>query len=142
MTQMGRPRVYQDAETFSTKVDDYFGDCEERERKPTLAGLCVFMGFSDKESFSNYATYGEEFSRTVKRTKLLMEDDRQQLLLSKDKFTPGVALDLQNNHGWKNKSETELTGANGGPVETVNWVAGADEELLRAVAALKGSGNG
>lgn len=36
------------------------------------------------------------------------------------------------------KLTTEVTGANGGPVETVNWVAGADEDLLKKVAALKG----
>lgn len=129
--------MYKDPETFASKVDEYFEHCEAKDRKPTLAGLCVFMGFCDKQSFTTYAEYGPEYSLTVKRTKLLMEDDRQQLLLSKDKFTPGVALDLQNNHGWKNKSETELTGPNGGPVETVNWAAKADDELLKRVAALK-----
>lgn len=135
---MGRPRLYTDPELFSDKVDAYFADCEERERKPTLAGLCLSMGFCDKDSFVNYQTYGPDFSRTVTRAKLMMEDDRHQLLLSKDKFTPGVAFDLKNNHGWKDKSETELTGANGGPVETVNWTANADEETLKKVAALKG----
>lgn len=135
---MGRPRLYTDPQLFSDKVDDYFADCEVRERKPTLAGLCVFMGFYDKDSFVHYQNYGPDFSRTVSRAKLLMEDDRHQLLLSKDKFTPGVAFDLKNNHGWKDKTETELTGANGGPVETKSWVASADDDLLKKVAALKG----
>lgn len=33
---------------------------------------------------------------------------------------------------------TELTGANGGPVETVSWTAQADDDLLKRVASLKG----
>lgn len=34
---------------------------------------------------------------------------------------------------------TELTGPNGGPVETVSWTAQADDDLLKQVAALKGN---
>ncbi|NCX10955.1 MAG: hypothetical protein EBX21_05185, partial [Proteobacteria bacterium] len=49
---------------FAAKADEYFATCEN---KPTLAGLCLFMGFSDKQSFSNYETYGHEFSLTVKK---------------------------------------------------------------------------
>lgn len=37
------------------------------------------------------------------------------------------------------KLTTELTGANGGPVETVSWTAKADDDLLKQVAALKGN---
>ena len=33
---------------------------------------------------------------------------------------------------------TELTGPNGGPVETVSWTAQADDDLLKRVASLKG----
>lgn len=136
----GRPRLYDDPETFADKVDAYFAEVETKGKKPTLAGLCLSMGFIDKESFSNYANYGEEFSRTVKRAKLMMEDDRQQLLLSKERFTPGVALDLQNNHGWKNKSETELSGPNGGPIQSQSVVMGVKaedvpEDVLRWMAS-------
>ena len=36
----------------------------------------------------------------------------------------------------------ELTGPNGGPVETVNWTANADDDLLKRVASLKGGSGG
>ncbi len=116
MDGFGRPRLYQDHDSFAAKVDEYFAFVEDKGKKPTLAGLAYHMGFDDRESVSTYATYGPDFSRTVKRAKLLMEDDRQQSLLSKDKFTPGIALDLKNNHGWKDKTEQELSGPDGGPV--------------------------
>ncbi len=108
MAVTGRPRLYQDHESFAAKVEGYFASLKDTDKKPTLAGLCYFMDFDDKESFTTYGTYGEDFSRTVRRTRMRMEDDRQQSLLSKDKFTPGIALDLKNNHGWRDKSEMDL----------------------------------
>lgn len=109
--------MYESHEAFEAKANEYFEHIETSGKKPTLAGLCLFMGFSDKESFTHYETYGGEFSRTVKRVKLIMEDDRQQILLSKDKFTPGVALDLKVNHGWQDKQVSEVSGPDGGPVQ-------------------------
>src|SRR5699024_4603638 len=40
------------------------------------------------------------------------------------------------------RGTTELTGANGGPVETVSWTAQADDDLLKRVASLKGGSGG
>lgn len=136
---MGRPRLYDNHESFAAKVDDYFAWVKQEDRKPTLAGLALHLGFDDRESIATYSTYGVDFSRTVKRARLMMEDDRQQSLLSKDKFTPGIALDLQNNHGWRNKTETEHTGANGGPIqsETKLDLTGLSDDQLRALASIR-----
>lgn len=78
---------------------------------PTLAGLSLHLGFDDRESFSHYDSYGGDFSRTVKRAKLLIEDDRNQRLASP--ACTGVIFDLKNNHGWTDKSVTELTDPQG-----------------------------
>lgn len=102
----GRPRLFQSSEAFAAKADEYFAACEN---KPTLAGLCVFMGFCDKDSFSHYATYGDEFSRTIKKVQLRIEADRHNRLIGKDTFTPGVIFDLKNNHGWVDKQEVSMT---------------------------------
>jgi len=117
MADTGRPRLYPDPEEFASKTDAYFKEMEAKERPPTLAGLCLFLGFSDKQSFSNYESYGDEFSLTVTRARLMIEVDRHERLIDKGLFTPGVAFDLKNNHGWKDKTEQELTGVDGGPVQ-------------------------
>ena len=104
----GRPRLYKDHETFDKATDAYFDECLASGRKPTLAGLSISLGFHDKESFSHYATYGEEFSRTVKKAQVRIEDNRWQLLLNKEQFTPGVIFDLKNNHGWVDRKELEI----------------------------------
>ncbi len=103
----GRPRLFQSTEAFEEKANAYFAQITSDER-PTLAGLCLFMGFCDKESFSNYATYGDEFSRTIKRVQLRIEADRHNRLIGKDTFTPGVIFDLKNNHGWVDRQEVSI----------------------------------
>ena len=103
----GRPRLYQSAEAFAAKANEYFETVELKGKMPTLAGLSLFLGFDDKESFSHYASYGEEFSRTVKRARMIIEDDRNQRLANA--ACTGVIFDLKNNHGWKDKTEVENT---------------------------------
>ena len=117
MAETGRPRLYDDPKVFAEQVDAYFALCGEDGKRPTLSGLSYALGFEDRETFSTYAGYGSDFSRTVKRAKLLIADWLEQRLTNKDTFTPGIIFDLKNNHGWKDKTETELTGADGGPVQ-------------------------
>jgi hypothetical protein len=66
------------------------------------------------ESLRNYGTQ-DEFSATVKRAK-----QRVEMAVEKKLHSPactGSIFWLKNNAGWKDKSETELTGKDGGPVE-------------------------
>ena len=132
----GRPRLYSDPAVFAAKTRDYFEDIEAKGKMPTMAGLCLHLGFYDRESFSRYAEYGDDFSRTVKAARLMIEDDRHQRLANP--ACTGVIFDLKVNHGWQDKTVSELTGPNGGPVETVSWTAQADDDLLKRVASLKG----
>lgn len=115
----GRPRLYDDPEVFAEKAEAYFAHAEVEGKMPTLSGICIFLGFHDKESFSNYASYGEAFSRTVKSARLKIEEDRNQRLANP--ACTGVIFDLKHNHGWTDKSQTELTGAEGGPIG-ISWL--------------------
>ena len=103
----GRPRVYTDPEVFAARVQAYFDSLEENNKRPTFAGISYFLGFEDRESFTNYANL-DGFSRTVKQARLLIEDDRWQSLIDKNAFTPGLIFDLKNNHGWKDKTEQDI----------------------------------
>ncbi len=109
---LGRPRLYPDAKEFSDKAEAYFKSLDGSGLMPTLSGICLFMGFADKQSFSNYASYGEEFSLTVNKARLRIEEDRNQRLAKAD-FSPGIIFDLKNNHGWKDRTETEISDPEG-----------------------------
>lgn len=106
----GRPRLFNDEKVFADEVSAYFAACDADGKRPTLSGLSYALGFEDRETFSNYAGYGEGYSRTVKRAKLQIADWLEQRLTSKDTFTPGIIFDLKNNHGWKDKTEVESSG--------------------------------
>lgn len=114
--ELGRPRLYGSAELMAEKVNAYFAAKTLEGKPPTIAGLCVFLGFSDRHALSEYEGYGADFSATVKNARLRIEEDRSERLLGKDTFTPGVIFDLKNNHGWRDKSEQELSGPDGGPI--------------------------
>lgn len=139
MAETGRPRLYDDAKVFADQVDAYFALCAQDEKRPTLSGLSYALGFEDRETFSNYAGYGEGFSRTVKRAKLLIADWLEQRLTDKNTFTPGIIFDLKNNHGWKDTSQQEVSGPNGGPVQQAHSLdtSNLDDAQLRALASIK-----
>lgn len=120
MTERGRPRHYQDAEAFDERVEAYFAFCEDKGKMPTLSGISLHLGFCDRETFANYAEEGGDFARTVKRAKLRIEDDRNQRLAMA--ACTGVIFDLKHNHGWTDKSGVELTGADGGPIDTITRI--------------------
>lgn len=94
----GRPRMYNDPLVLEAKIDQYFDGLEESE-PPTLAGLCLFLGFSDRKSLDEYRNY-DGFSPTVSRAKLRIEADRSKRLAVKELYTPGLPMDLAANHGW------------------------------------------
>lgn len=110
LVSIGRPRKYQDPQHFADKVDAYFARVEKSGSSPMLAELALDLGFCDRQSFTEYEDYEPEFSLTVKKARTRIEVHRQKLLIGRDTFTPGVIFDLKNNHGWKDKTETEHSG--------------------------------
>lgn len=131
----GRPRLYPDPQVFADATEAYFEQVKLDGKLPTLSGLCLHLGFYDKQSFSNYETYEEPFSLTVKKARMRIEDDRHQRLANP--ACTGIIFDLKANHGWQDKQTLEHTGTDGGPIQTVGWVAKADDNLLMRIAALK-----
>jgi len=132
----GRPRLYEDPDAFAQATETYFDQVKIDGKLPTLSGLCLHLGFYDKESFSHYDTYGGEFSRTVKRARMRIEDDRHQRLANP--ACTGIIFDLKANHGWQDKQTLEHTGTDGGPIQTeTRWVTKLSESALMEIAAAK-----
>jgi hypothetical protein len=133
----GRPRAYPDPVVFALAVEEYFAEVEGKGKLPTLSGLCLHLGFVDKQSFSNYESYEEPFSLTVKKARLRIEDDRHQRLANP--ACTGIIFDLKANHGWQDKIVTEMSGPEGGPIQSQGSikVEGLSESALREIAALR-----
>ena len=103
----GRPPKYESAEQLAANIDVYFDYCENKSKPPTMAGLAIFLGFEDRASTLDQAKRGEDFSRAINFARTRIEAHREDLLLDKNTFTPGVIFSLKNNHGWKDKLDME-----------------------------------
>ena len=95
----GRPALYTDPELFEAKIEQYFDQCEEKGRIPTVAGLAFELGFVSRQSLLDYEKR-DGFSCAVQRARLRIEIDRSERLVSKEAYTPGLPMDLASNHGW------------------------------------------
>lgn len=134
---MGRPPKYETPEEMQSIIDLYFLACRVHQEDnganrleglgedslliisdiedvvPTISGLAYTLGMST-EAFRNYEQKGN-FLATVKKAKQRVEMSLEQRLAGH--AVTGSIFSLKNNFGWKDKTEQELTGKGGGPIE-------------------------
>lgn len=111
---MARPLAVQTPEEFEALADAYFALCEAEGRRPTMNGLTLALGLSSRQSLLNYGER-EEFLDVVKRARTTIEAAWESALAESN--VAGAIFWLKN-QGWTDKTETELYGRNGGPVQT------------------------
>jgi len=127
----GRPPLYDDPAVMQAKIDEYFAFCDNRIKtvdidddgnaktavvpEPyTIAGLTYFLGFCDVHALSEYEKR-DGFSALIKRAKLKVQQDVERKLWE-GKSPTGSIFWLKNHAGYRDKSEHEHTGKDGGPV--------------------------
>ena len=102
---MARPRIYESAEEMEKVVDEYF----ESTGKKTMTGLAIALGFDSRQSLYDYQKR-EEFSYIINKALLKVECQYEENLSGNN--VAGSIFVLKN-MGWKDKTETELSGALG-----------------------------
>ena len=105
----GRPPMFETANELMGKVEAYFNHCLMQDKKATITGLALYLGFDSRQSLYDYEDK-QEFSYIIKRAKLAVENSYE---------TSGTAFDIfaLKNMGWKDKTEQEIHGA-----MPVQWV--------------------
>lgn len=120
----GRPPFFKTVKELEDKIDDYFNNCPHKRQivlrdseggqdviqvpSPTISGLAHFLGFESRQSCYDYQVK-DEFAYTIKRAKLFMEIEYEQMLKSGN--CTGAIFALKN-LGWKDKHEVEQTNVN------------------------------
>ncbi len=98
-------KKFNDVETFSKEVNDYFDSCDEKGRPYTITGLCIYLDFT-RQSLCNYEK-DELYFDTIKKAKQRVENYVEEYSLM-GKLNPAVSIfNLKNNFGWKDKHEIE-----------------------------------
>lgn len=125
----GRPPFYNEPEDLANAIDDYLiNGIEERPialgkqvvtaKVPTITGLCWHIGFESRQSFYDYELK-PEFAYIVKRARLYIEKQYEALLQAGQ--NPSGPIFALKNMGWKDKTESEISGPNGGPIEVAGF---------------------
>lgn len=132
LTNSGRPPIYEDPKKLYDRIVEYFtyiqGELDDdkkviREPEPlTVTGLSIFLGFNSKGTLYEYAKK-KEFSDSIKRALLFVEQKYEEMLLSK--ASTGAIFALKN-MGWKDKTEVEQKNLNHN-VPISNWVDGTNK---------------
>lgn len=120
----GRPSKFKTPEELQKKIDAYFKNCPDKKQfvtklgnvieipMPTISGLCYYLGFESRQSFYDYEQV-EKFSYTIKRARLFIEKEYEQLLQGNN--CTGAIFALKN-FGWVDKTQQEITGKDGSPL--------------------------
>jgi hypothetical protein len=109
----GRPRKYNTPEEMQVDIDAYFASCDD-DNPPLISGLAYHLDMTT-ESLRHYQSQ-DEFSAIVKKAK-----QRIEIAFEKNMYggqCTGSIFWLKNNAGYRDKTEQELTGANGGAIKT------------------------
>lgn len=126
MGNVGRPPKYKNKEEIEEKIEQYFKDCEGHpltdcegnqmydkwgrpiivdSRPPTVTGLALALGFTNRLSLLNYQGK-KEFINTITRAKTRVEQYAEERLFDKD-GSGGAQFSLRNNFkGWNGERET------------------------------------
>lgn len=115
----GRPATYTDPELLERRINEYFQygmnmktvqtkDGEKTIPVPTISGLALYLGFSDRHSFYDYQKR-PQFSHVIKKARARMETHYEELLQSG--VTSGAIFALKQ-FGWTDKQETIQTNYN------------------------------
>lgn len=100
---MGRKKLYDDADEFEKKVNQYFIECDKNGRPYTMSGLANSLDM-DRRSLVNYSK-DEKFFLTIKKARQRVEQQLEENLYRVGNNS-GIIFNLKNNFNWKDTSET------------------------------------
>jgi len=131
MAKVGAPK-----QDLSTLWEGWYNDVLELYKQGASDVEVKAMIYSMKGTFSNalwdrWMKEEDEFSETIKMGKILSEawwTKKGRTSLENPTFSyTGWYMNMKNRFGWKDKTESEITGANGGPLINIIQQPAANE---------------
>ena len=122
----GRPPKFESPEQFWDLAQLYFDKCTLEEQPMTITGLALSLG-TTRETLMDYEKK-DGFSDTVKLCKARVEEYAEKMLYL-GKSAAGPIFHLKN-MGWSDKTETEMYGKGGGPIQSESSLKPEDKEII------------
>ena len=104
----GRPLKFKSAAELEGKIEEYFAECEKKQKPFTMSGLANSLDV-DRRTLLNYSER-ERFFPTIKKARQKVEQWWEERLA--DSAATGAIFNLKNNFDWKDRTEqaVELSG--------------------------------
>jgi len=100
----GRPPMYKTKEEMQVKIDEYFDYYVTELGNPiTNSGFIYYLGFTSREGFNEYSKK-PEFSDTIARAKLKLEENTEIKLYNRD-TARGAEFSLKYNYKWNDEKK-------------------------------------
>ncbi len=126
----GPPPKFTSPDEYFSLGYEYFEMCAKADVMPTRAGLILHLGFSNTSSFHAYARRNIEFRYNHSRLLTMLQLPYEQTLTESggqtgkifalknlpDGFSAEDPVDKKLEFPWKDKQQTEITGADEGPI--------------------------
>lgn len=101
---------YKNAEELQAKVEEYFIVASQYHRAYTMSGLALWLGLSTQTLRNYEKNFGDtEYSDIIKIAKQRVEEYAENALYENGK-TSGAKFVLQNNFGWAEKQDVNVSG--------------------------------
>lgn len=117
MADVGRPSKY--TPKLLAKAKEYLdsGWEEQEELFPSHVGLCLYIGIGKSTAYDWAKEEGKQaFSDIFEQIMMKQELKIVRNAITGD-YNSTIAKVMLTKHGYSDKQQTELTGANGGPIE-------------------------
>lgn len=121
----GRPPKFETPEQLDQMVDAYLKHCEENLKPLSVTGLCLFLGFNSRDGIYYYRDNKPEFSDSIKKALLYVEEWYEHNLNSK--AATGAIFALKN-FGWKDRKEIDAKGEMSHTFTGFNFLSIDEEE--------------
>ena len=108
-------------EEFELKSSQYFAECRNDLRRPTIAGLALALGFSSRQSMHDYKK-DPDYAHAMGRAYLYIEDYVTDAMLDKDRATTGHIFYLKSVFGYEDKHVIDNLSSDGSmsPAKTLD----------------------
>jgi hypothetical protein len=135
---VGHPPLYRTPEALQVAIDKFYVDCDANKKPYTVIGLALDLGFISRQSLFDQMARSSQFSDAITRAKNKIERQKAERLLDPEtKNVNGLRFDLQNNHGWRERTDVNLGGQPGNPVETKSNLEALPLAALKEIRAIR-----
>ena len=107
---VGKPPRYKTEEALFAKCEEYFCLCDEKKRFYTVVALALYLGFTGRMALFAMLKR-RKYVATIRQMLSKIEAQRSEMLINPDnRNSRGSIFDLQNNFGWRDRQDINVSG--------------------------------